>query len=68
MSEAKPIRRPTDEEYKAEAIRVRLSYAPRVYACMKCGWPVREGFCCNTCGDNNPREPAATSPNEGGKG
>jgi hypothetical protein len=51
------IERPTDEQYKQEAMRVRLSYAPRVFPCMKCGWPVRDGYCCNYCGDNNPSEP-----------
>jgi hypothetical protein len=57
-AEKRARRRPTDEEYKIEALRIRLSYAPRVVACMKCGWPNVEGYCCNTCGDTNPREPA----------
>jgi len=61
MSEIKP---PTEAEYKREALRLRLSYAPRVYGCMKCGWPVREGFCCNTCGDNNPSEPPSPETKE----
>ena len=58
MVEQKKIARPTDEEYKHASWRLRLSYAPRTYACMKCGWPVIDGYCCNTCGDDNPSEPA----------
>jgi hypothetical protein len=61
---SKKYRRPTDEEYKYEAMHIRLRHAPTVYPCMKCGWPVRHGFCCETCGDNNPSEPREA---QGGK-
>jgi hypothetical protein len=50
-------RKPTSRQYEAAALDLRLSYAPVVYACCKCGWPVRDGYCCGTCGDNNPSDP-----------
>jgi hypothetical protein len=54
-----PLRKPTVEQYERADMELRLYYAPYTYACMKCGWPVRDGYCCATCGDNNPREPKA---------
>lgn len=63
--EATKVRRPGKRQYETAALEMRLSYAPIVYPCMKCGWPVREGFCCPTCDDNNPSE--AASSRAGGK-
>ena len=53
----KIIAPPSDVEYKQANLRLRLDRAPPTYACMKCGWPVIKGFCCETCGDTNPSEP-----------
>jgi hypothetical protein len=52
---------PTDEQYQARRLEIVLSYAPRIYACAKCKWPVIDGYCCNTCGDKNPRYSAPQS-------
>jgi rubrerythrin len=51
---AKKINRPTEKEYREEAIKQAFQFAPRIYACKKCGWPVADGFCCEYCGDINP--------------
>jgi hypothetical protein len=56
---------PTVDEYEQRRISMLLSYAPRTYPCKKCGWPVIDGYCCNTCGDSAPYEPA---PDAGVKG
>lgn len=53
----KKIKPPTRAQYKKAEIELALSYAPNIYACMKCGWPVVSGYCCNTCGDANPYHP-----------
>ena len=55
------IEPPTDEQYQARRLSIVLSYAPRIYACAKCKWPVIDGYCCNTCGDSNPRQYAGQS-------
>jgi hypothetical protein len=31
------------------------SYAPEIYPCVKCGYPVISGYCCNFCNNENPR-------------
>jgi hypothetical protein len=53
------VQPPSVAEYEQASLRMRLSHAPRTYPCKKCGWPVLDGYCCNTCGDDNPSEPAA---------
>ena len=45
---------PTEEQYRMARINLALDYAPTIYACKKCGWPVALGYCCGSCGDINP--------------
>lgn len=51
---AKDVKPPTDEEYDRARINVAMGFAPNIYACKKCHWPVADGYCCGTCGDPNP--------------
>jgi len=30
------------------------TYCPPIKACKECGYPVIIGYCCETCGSNNP--------------
>jgi hypothetical protein len=48
--------KPTKEQYQVARARAAISFAPEMYPCKKCGWPVLNGYCCNTCGDTNPSE------------
>ncbi len=48
------MKRPTTKQYDTAAIHQALVYAPRIYECQKCGWPVVEGYCCSYCGNSNP--------------
>jgi len=45
---------PTPEEYKREVLSLLQYFAPRIYTCQKCGWPVATGYCCTTCRDTSP--------------
>jgi hypothetical protein len=49
------IEPPTEEQYRSEKLNLALSYAPQIYSCVKCGWPVAKGYCCNYCGDTDPQ-------------
>jgi hypothetical protein len=49
----------SQKAYDDARIRLVLSYAPPTHACKKCGWPCVTGYCCGTCGDNNPTEQGA---------
>jgi len=46
----------TEEEWTNLAYQLARSFAPRIYACKKCGYPVVDGYCCYECGDTNPSE------------
>ena len=52
--EGREIKRLSDKEYKEKALRLRLSYAPKIHPCKHCGHPVRDGYCCGTCGSDTP--------------
>jgi methionyl-tRNA synthetase len=43
------------DEYERACIRLALSYID-LTQCMKCGYPVISGYCCDHCGDDNPSE------------
>ena len=30
-------------------------FAPIIYPCATCGYPVPKGYCCNTCGNSDPQ-------------
>ena len=50
------MNKPTKKEYEAKKREIQDHDAP-VYPCRKCGGAVRDGYCCERCGDNNPSEP-----------
>lgn len=52
------MRKPMPEEYDLAVIGILKWFAPKIYPCHKCGWPVVEGYVCNYCQDQNPSEPA----------
>lgn len=45
----------TQNDWDKMALELRLSLAPEVYACKKCGYPVIEGYCCTHCQTSSPR-------------
>jgi len=46
---------PTEEEYELQRVRLAFRYAPTIYACAHCHWPVANGYCCAHCGSSNPQ-------------
>lgn len=46
---------PYSDKWEEHAGRLARSYAPEIYPCAKCNWPVVSGYCCHYCGTNNPR-------------
>lgn len=57
MTDKEKVAPPTPKQYERRRNQILLDYAPSIYACKKCGWPVIDGYCCHTCGDSNPRDP-----------
>lgn len=45
---------PGTAEWDACALQLRLSMAPEVYPCEKCGAPVITGYRCDFCHDYDP--------------
>jgi hypothetical protein len=45
----------TAEEYREKAIKLALAFAPRIAQCKHCTYPVRDGYCCGTCGSDDPQ-------------
>lgn len=45
---------PESDEWIQEAHNLALSYAPRIYPCQKCSYPVADGYCCTYCKDGSP--------------
>jgi len=45
---------PSDNTYYREKGKLAINYAPEIYPCQKCGYPVASGYCCTYCGDTNP--------------
>lgn len=52
---------PEGRAYERAANELARSYCPRLYPCRKCGWPVADGYCCQTCGTGTPYEPGDTT-------
>jgi hypothetical protein len=48
---------PTPEQYERRVASIAKQFAPPIYACAHCRWPVIDGYCCNTCGSSDPRSP-----------
>ena len=55
MTKLKLIKRPTERQFDTSADRLARSFAPKIYECRKCGWPVADGYICMTCGCTNPK-------------
>jgi hypothetical protein len=49
------VRKPSDKEY--EKLRLQLieeTWGDQVKPCRKCGHPCIDGYCCMTCGSQEP--------------
>ena len=42
-------------QWQRLANQIAREYAPDIYVCAKCQYPVLSGYCCQFCGSNNPR-------------
>ena len=40
--------------YNRAETQVAIEFAPTIYPCKKCTWPVARGYCCRWCGDSAP--------------
>lgn len=45
---------PTERQYRIAEIETAFTYAPKIYPCSTCEWPVGDGFICFWCGESNP--------------
>jgi hypothetical protein len=45
---------PYTPRWEKEANRLARDYCPSILACKKCGHPVIDGYCCDSCGTNEP--------------
>lgn len=56
MKSTKPKagRKPSEAQYRRALIALAIGYAPEIYPCHHCGWPVIHGYCCQICGSVNP--------------
>jgi hypothetical protein len=41
-------------KWEKMANQLARSWAPPIHPCRECGYPVLSGYCCGTCGSNNP--------------
>ena len=48
---------PYSEEWEKLAGQEARSFAPSIYPCGACNYPVVKGYCCTHCGDSNPETP-----------
>ena len=39
------------------AAYVASNYAPQIFPCKECGYPVADGYCCGNCGSAEPGNP-----------
>ena len=46
---------PYDDKWEKLANQIARDFAPEIYPCKKCGYPVPEGYCCTACGTSVPR-------------
>ena len=57
--EAKPKRLPrmdrNSPQWERKANELARCFAPSIHACVDCGGPVINGYCCERCGSTNPR-------------
>lgn len=45
---------PQSRAWRAQAADLALGYCPAIYPCADCGRPVISGYCCTTCGSEDP--------------
>ena len=45
---------PYSNAWENKASEIRRAFAPEIYPCQKCGFPVAKGYCCTNCNDKNP--------------
>ncbi len=50
--------KPYSQLWERAANRLARGYAPQIYPCAKCSYPVLYRYTCTNCGDSNPTEPA----------
>lgn len=43
-------------EWEQAANALARTFAPLIYACRTCGYPVIKGYCCTNCKSSNPSE------------
>jgi len=48
---------PYSQEWNRLADLLARSFAPHIYPCAECRYPVASGYTCGSCGNNNPRQP-----------
>jgi len=53
---------PTPYEYRREERELAFQFAPKIYPCRSCGWPVADGYVCQYCGDDDPNGEAVERP------
>lgn len=53
-----PSIEPYSKRWEQLADQVARDYAPEMYPCGKCGYPVARNYCCTFCGDSNPEDTA----------
>jgi len=56
MPKIKKIK-PYTARWEREANKVARTYAPEIYPCETCGYPVATGYCCGYCGSCDPSCP-----------
>jgi hypothetical protein len=46
--------RGSEEDWLKNAAILAFTYAPTIFHCEHCDYPVVEGYCCGHCGSENP--------------
>jgi hypothetical protein len=45
---------PTSKQFEERKLEMLTEWAPQIYTCRHCKWPVMRGYCCNSCGSKAP--------------
>jgi len=45
---------PFIRKWEKMANELARGYCPEIKPCRECGYPIVNGYCCETCGSNNP--------------
>lgn len=57
MSESTKNPRPGSKQWHAKAALLAFEYAPPIFACLDCGQPCADGYCCPDCGSGEGSVP-----------